>query len=335
MKDEELKIDFVIPWVNGSDPEWIKEFNKYAPSEKQISLDASEERYRDTGLLKYWFRGVEKFAPWVNKVHFITSGQKPDWLNLDSEKLNWVKHKDYIPTEYLPVFSANPIENMIYRIPELSEKFVYFNDDFFLTAPVKKEFFFKNGKPCDSAVLNAFTPNHASHLLVNDIEVINKHFYKREIMKKNYLKWFSLKYGSSLLRTMCLLPWPEFTGIHITHMPQPFLKSTFEEVWKVEKDILELTMTHRFRDISDVNQWLFRFWALCKGDFVPQHPFKGKKYYSFDYPCNEICSAIRMQKYKEIVINDCGKNANNFDFYMQEIAKAFEEILPEKSSFEL
>lgn len=333
---ENDKIDFVIPWVDGNDPDWIREFNKYSPNKKIFSEDLSKERFRDYGLLRYWFRGVEKFAPWVNKVHFITCGQKPEWLNLNAPKLNWVKHSDYIPKEYLPVFSSHPIELMMHKIPNLAEKIVYFNDDFFLTSPVRNKSFFKNNLPCDSALLNAFCPDEfVSHVLVNDLKIINDRFSKKSVLKKNFLKWINLKYGKSLIRTFCLLPCPDFTGIHVTHMPQPFLKSTLEEVWEKEKDILEKTMSHKFRDVSDVNQWLFRFWALCKGQFVPVNPFKGKKYFSFDNSLKEISDAIRKQKYKEIVINDCGKNAIDFERYMTEIAAAFEAILPEKSSFEL
>ena len=331
-----LDIDFVIPWVDGSDPEWIKEFNKYAPLEKQLAEDSSKERYRDMGLLRYWFRGVEKFAPWVRKVHFITNGQKPNWLNLNAPKLHWVKHEDYIRAEYLPTFSSHPIEVGMRAIKDLTEHFVYFNDDFYLTSNVEKEFFFKKGLPCDSAILNTFPPDDfVSHILMNDIEIINKNFSKHYIMKKKFLKWFSLSYGKSLVRTFSLLPWPDFTGFHVTHLPQSFLKSTLDEVWEKEKETLEKTMSHKFRGITDVNQWLFRFWALCKGEFIPQSPTKYKKYFSFENSVEEICGAIKNQKYKEIAINDCGKNSENFDFYMKEIAKAFEEILPEKSSFEL
>lgn len=329
-------VDFVIPWVDGSEPEWIKEFNKYAPLEKQVAEDSCKERYRDMGLLRYWFRGVEKFAPWVRKVHFITNGQKPNWLNLNAPKLHWVKHEDYIPKEFLPVFSSHPIELYIHKIPSLAEHFVYFNDDFYLISNIEKEFFFKKCIPCDSAILNVFPPDDfVSHILMNDIEVINKNFSKHSVIKNNFTKWFSLRYGKSLLRTFCLLPWPAFTGFHVTHLPQPFLKSTLDEVWNNEKEILEKTMSHKFRSKNDVNQWLFRFWALCKGEFVPQSPTKWKKYFSFENPCSEICNAIKNQKYKEIVINDCGKNSEEFASYMKKIAKAFEEILPEKSSFEL
>lgn len=54
------KIDFVIPWVDGSDPNWISEFNKYSPESKKSGSDSRAERYQDYGLLRYWFRGVEK-----------------------------------------------------------------------------------------------------------------------------------------------------------------------------------------------------------------------------------------------------------------------------------
>ena len=123
------KIDFVIMWVDGSDPKWLQEKNKY--STNKIDVDDAINRYRDMGTLKYWFRSVEKYTPWVNKIHFITCGHLPDWLNTNNPKLNIVKHEDYIPKEYLPTFSANPIELNLHRINELEEKFVLFNDEIF------------------------------------------------------------------------------------------------------------------------------------------------------------------------------------------------------------
>ena len=66
------KIDIVIPWVDGNDLEWQKERNKYAGKGPD---DYAEYRYRDMGLLKYLFRGIEKNMPWVNKVYFVTNGQ--------------------------------------------------------------------------------------------------------------------------------------------------------------------------------------------------------------------------------------------------------------------
>ena len=58
-----MDIDFVITWVNMDDPEWKKEFNKYRHNKDNTKNGVSEARFRDYGFLKYWFRGVEKFAP--------------------------------------------------------------------------------------------------------------------------------------------------------------------------------------------------------------------------------------------------------------------------------
>lgn len=331
---ENYDIDFVIPWVNGNDPNWLAEFNRYAPSDK--TLDARNIRYRDYDLLRYWFRGVEKFAPWVRRVHFITCGQKPDWLNLGAPKLQWVRHSDYIPAEYLPVFSANPIEDFMHRIEGLSEHFVYFNDDFFLTAPVKRGYFFRRRLPCDSAVMEVKSSGNLPMLAINfnNLNIINRHFRKRDVMRRYWRKWFSLRYGKHLWKNMSLLPWPKFCGFMNPHAPQPFLKSTFETVWQACPQELEATMRQRFRSPNDVNQWLFRHWALCSGNFAPTHPTKDRRCFDLtDNTAKEIASLIRKQAYKEIIIND--SELEDFNAAMGKIRAAFDEILPEKSAFEV
>ncbi|MDA3079226.1 MULTISPECIES: Stealth CR1 domain-containing protein [unclassified Campylobacter] len=330
-----MEIDVVIPWVDGSDPEWIEEFNKYCPKNKQI--DIRNIRYRDMGLLKYFFRGVEKFAPWVRKVHFITNGQKPQWLNLGAPKLNFVKHSDYIPSEYLPVFSVNPIEDYMYKIKDLSENFVYFNDDFFLTDFVKKEFFFKNGLPCDCAVLNLPRADFFNHLVLNDMIEIHKNFSLYKSIKENFFKWFNYKYGFEILKTLIVLPYEKTHRFYVLtnpHLPQPFKKSTFEEVWQKCGDVLESTMNNKFRTTGDINQWLFRYWQIYSGNFYPQS-MKGKKIFNLtnDSNIDEICNIIKNKKYKEICIND--GEIDDFEVKMKKIANAFESILPEKSQFEL
>ena len=343
-KFDEPKIDFVIPWVDGSDPEWLAEFNKYAPeSSRKNILDSRAERFRDYGLLRYWFRGVEKFAPWVNKVHFVTSGQKPGWLNLDAPKLHWVRHSDYIPSEYLPVFSANPIELMMHKIPGLAEKIVYFNDDFFLTAPVKKNYYFRRGLPCDFASLNVINVGKKNgtripHILLNDMTEINNHFDKKSMMKENFGKWVNLRYARESMKTICLTPWNAIPAITIRHHAQPFLKSTLDAVWENCAEKLESTMRHRFRDtLQDVNQWLFRFWQLCEGNFAPANHIKHERMVSISKWTEVDTKAIITGKYTEICIDDdTDENpCPDYEQKMRSIADAFETVLPEKSSFEV
>ena len=68
------KIDFVLPWVDGSDSAWIKQRNEYLGIKNNQTQDS---RFRDWENLQYWFRGVEKFAPWVNHIYFVTWGAYP------------------------------------------------------------------------------------------------------------------------------------------------------------------------------------------------------------------------------------------------------------------
>ena len=142
-------IDFVITWVDGSDPKWLTDRAKYVLEDERID----ESRYRDWGFLRYWFRAVEANAPWVRKIHFVTYGHIPEWLDVSNSKLHIVKHEDFIDKKYLPTFNSCAIEMNLHKIPGLAEQFVYFNDDMFLNKPVKPEFFFKDGLPKDSFVL--------------------------------------------------------------------------------------------------------------------------------------------------------------------------------------
>lgn len=331
------KIDFVIIWVDGNDPKWQKEKNKYDP---KVDSDNRIIRYRDWGLLNYWFRGVEKFAPWVNKIHFVTWGHLPEWLDTTNPKLHIVNHKDYIPKEYLPTFSSHVIELNLHRIGGLSDKFVYFNDDFFLTDYVKKEDFFKNGKPMDSCALNVHCVKKSiimQNICNNDVSIINEHFDYKQSMKENLNKWFNLKNGKELLRTIALYGCPRFPGFYQTHLAHSYLKSTFEEVWDKEYDILHNTCLHKFRNANDVNQWVFREWQIASGNFeIRSYKFGETFYIDRDglELKDKIIDYITHRKRKIIAINDSDMSEEEFENLTSDIKAAFDKILPEKSSFE-
>ncbi len=329
------EIDFVVLWVNGDDPEWLAQYDLYAASEERGKL---KRRYRNWDNLQYMFRAFEKCSPWVRKVHFVTCGHIPDWLNPECEKLNIVKHSDYLDPEHLPVFSSHPIEINLHRIVGLAEQFVYFNDDTFLLKPIPEKYFFENDMPRDMCVFNAIFLDSISHVRLNDIEAVNKRFPKRDVIKKNFFKIFNLKYGLHQLRTLFLLPWPQMTGFYDPHQPQPFLKKTFEEVWSCNNDILTKTSASRFRSREDVNQYLFRYWQLLEGKFSPRSfsdtkgiPVHGSK------DIDAVVEAILANKYSMLCINDELEDveSNLFDTYKETINQTFDTVFPDKSSFEL
>lgn len=327
-----MNIDFVITWVDGSDHAWANEKNKFSPKD---NTDSRDNRYRDLDNLQYWFRGVEKFAPWVRKVHFVTYGHLPRWLNVDNPKLNIVNHSDYIPEEYLPTFSSHPIELNLHRIRGLSEHFVYFNDDTFIVKEMKQKDFFINGLPCDRAILDAITPTEMfSHIMVNNIQVVNRHFEKVRTINDNRMKWMNLKYGMELYRTLALLPWGQFTGIKNYHLPIAFNKKTYFELWEIEADTLKETCLNKFRSISDVNAWLFRYWQLLKGEFYPIK-ICGKHYdIESMLDIERVRDGFSNPKYKMLCLNDSIID-QDFEEVKNQINILFEKILPEKSSFEI
>lgn len=96
---------------------------------------------RDWDNLQYWFRGVEQNCPWVNKIFFIIANEKhiPKWLNRSSPKLRIVFHDEFIPRGFLPTYNIRIIEAFEHRIKDLSEHFIYCDDDFFFLNPIKQE----------------------------------------------------------------------------------------------------------------------------------------------------------------------------------------------------
>lgn len=329
------QIDFVILWVDGADEEWLKEKQKYDPSIVDASSCAA--RYRDWDNLQYWFRGVEKFAPWVNNIYFITWGHTPSWLNKSHPKLKIVNHKDFIPAEYLPTYNSNAIELNLHRIPDLSEQFVLFNDDFFLINSVKETDFFIGRKPCDEFVMNAIVPHYympiIGHTTVNNVSIINKYFNKKKVLKKCGSRIFSIKYKSGFFRNCALGMWPAFTGFYNTHIALAHLKSTFEKVWELEPDMLEETSMNKFRTYRDLSHWLMRYWNLCSGNFVPRKSGFGKMYTAGN-DNSLIVDYIRNSKGKMLCINDSSVEFD-FDKAVSDVNTAFAAILPEKSSFEI
>lgn len=328
-------IDIVVTWVDMEDPAWKQEFNKYSGRGENEKNGVSEARFRDYGFLRYWFRGIEKFAPWVRKIHFVTSGQRPEWLDTSNPKLNLVDHKDFIPQEFLPTFNSVVIERYMHLIPGLSDKFIYFNDDFYIIRPVSPERFFKNGLPCDFAAFQ-YNPSWSQwyKTLKNGIRIINRHFDKKEVTKKFHDKWYNPVYGSKARMNYLLKPFGKFITLRTHHNAQPYLKETFREVWTAAGKELTETSANRFRAVTDYSPELFRTWQICRGNFEPYNTYKDTKMFPLMVKPRQAVRAIYDQSYSLICLND-NVHIRNYEQLMDNLRKAFEHILADKSSFEL
>ncbi len=325
-----MKIDFVILWVDSNDKNWQQEKNKYT---KEDDI----KRYRDYELLKYWFRGVEKYAAFVNKIHFVTYGHLPDFLNVNHPKLNIVKHSDFIPREYLPTFNSHTIELNLHRIKDLAEHFVYFNDDIFILDYLTPDYFFKNNLPVDSfeediLVLDKTTDLNFAHVLVNDLKIINKNFNKHKCIKENFTKWFNFKYGKGLIKNLVLYNFKNIAGFYNHHMQTSLLKSTFKEVWEKEYEIMHSSSLTKFRSDNDVNQYVLTLWQIYSGKFYPRKSKEFGKIFTLSNNNQNLYNFLRNPDRKIVCIND--GDVEDFEKVKDELINIFDNIFKEKSSFE-
>ena len=334
------KIDIIVPWVDGSDSTWLKEKELWYERCGKDKKTNSDIRFQSWDNLKYWFRAIEKFMPWVNKICFVTWGHLPDFLDISNPKLKIIRHKDYIPERYLPTYNSNTIEMNYHRIQDLEENFIIFNDDFFPLQPIAEEYYFMNNTVCDEAIEGHIVPvdtglisNMAKYVQVNNLTIINRYFHKRNVQDKNWDKWFCKDYGELLERNKSLHYWYDFSGFRDPHMASAMKKSTLRRLWEVERIELDTASKNHFRDYTDVSQYLIRYWQLCEGDFCPRRTL-GKFYAVNIENCEEIAKAIERQEWQMISINE-NCVGEEFEVVKKRINKAFEKVLPEKSSYEI
>ena len=147
-------IDAVYTWVNGSEEAHQAEVAYWQLqqaiegggggaeprrnlSEQQLVDQSSKSRFEDHEELRYSLRGLQKYAGWIRHVYIVTNGQVPTWLDLSHPRVTIVPHSAIFPSKsHLPTFSSPAIEANLHRIPGLSKRFVYLNDDTFFGAPV-------------------------------------------------------------------------------------------------------------------------------------------------------------------------------------------------------
>lgn len=342
-RNMEEPIDFVVTWVDGDDPIWRAQKEQY---EREIGIvrehkDNGEARYRDWDLFVYWFRAVEKYAPWVRHVYLVTCGQIPEWLNLKAPKLKLVDHRDFIPQSYLPTFNCNVIELNLHRIEGLSEHFVYFNDDVFLMRPCQPEDFFQAGQPNHCAVAYPLRNEDNCafyHGQFTVLGAINNVFGGRfgEIAAEHPEKWFSYEYGENVFYNKHAVHMESLPGMFAPHLAVPTRRSTFKEVWDTYPALLHETSAHRFRRPEDAILQLLPIWDMMKADFNPvSMEHAGKLFSNPVRDIDDLMNTIGSEKCLSICINDSEyvSHEEYLSIKMQ-LSEKMEAVFHKKSSFE-
>lgn len=145
-------IDLVYLWCDMDDPSFrAKRSETLAKWGKAVDLKSNADcRAIARDELKFSLRSVEMHAPWVNRVFVVMNDESapPEWLRTDRPDLRVVKLNEILPADCLPCYCSDTIEHHLWRIPGLSTRFLYANDDMMFYRDTSPAFFFAaDGKP--------------------------------------------------------------------------------------------------------------------------------------------------------------------------------------------
>ncbi|NKG22686.1 stealth family protein [Paeniglutamicibacter terrestris] len=224
-------IDLVYTWVDGSDEEW--KANRLRAEDRitgELPPTANDEaRYQSHDELRFSLRSVEAFLPWVNQIFIVTAGQHPAWLDTDNPKITLVDHADiFEDPAALPTFNSHSIESQLYRIPNLSERFLYVNDDVFFGRPLGKQVFYTpTGYPKFSLSDARFDLPETANLPVN-------------IAARNNNRLLASTFGMT-------------TSHKFKHVAHAQLMSTLKTIAETHPAEVTATAKARFRSESDLS----------------------------------------------------------------------------------
>lgn len=240
------QIDAVVAWVDGDDPKLAK---KRQPFENpKLKRDGHATRFANSWEVYYCIASILKLGTFFRKIFIVTDDQTPDIFEqlekalpgYDRSKIEIVDHRDLFRnhSDVLPIFNSNAISTMLFDIPGLSDKFVYFNDDVFLLKQTSAEDFFKNGRPVIRGKIRRRAPVRRR----GKIRSLTKSLFGKDIFTNTSFKEAQVN-GADLANN------DPIYCLH-DHTPHPILKSQMAEYFRQNPQNLRRNISNRFRSIS-------------------------------------------------------------------------------------
>ena len=225
-------VDAVYTWVNGSDPAFRDALRHHSSSQPDGGRRSDHRgRFRDNGELRCSLRSLDAYAPWIRRVHILTNGSAPAWLDRSGSRFHVVRHEEvFQDPAALPTFNSQAIEMNLHRIPGLARRFIYFNDDFFLGRPVEEGDFFLPGGGERLFLERTLLPSNPGKGSARDRALA----HTREVLDR-------LWGPASLPR---LLP---------AHAPRAYDRERIEELEALLPGEFRETSAHRFRSGNDLD----------------------------------------------------------------------------------
>ena len=233
---DDMAIDVVYTWVDNTDSQWQKTYQYHKSQSKQTNIGrfaTDAARFSNHNELYYSIKSVKRYLPWVRHIYIVSDGQIPDWLH-EFTNVTIIHHKDIIDEQYLPTFNSHVIEAFLHKIPNLSENFIYFNDDVFIAKPLEKKHF--------------FGANHLASLFISAKSL--------QAMKERGLNTstlFACFNSINLLNRHYLV---QITNA-LVHTYYPLKKSSYEQAWRLYEQEILAYLPNKFRSNNDINMATF------------------------------------------------------------------------------
>lgn len=309
-------IDLVYLWADGNDEAWMTKKNIFLGKDATSNTEStSKARTANHDELLYSLRSIEKNANWIRKIFIVTDEQTPQWLNRNNEKIQIVDIREIIPAEALPCYNSVIIEHFLYKIPGLSEHFLYSNDDMFILKPVEPSFFFNQ----DGLPIVRLQKSHSNKLSqkIKALLNIDNNIYRRTIRNAANLihkKW----------------------GIYFTAMPHhnmdAYLKSAHRDV--VEREFpteINGTIQNHIRSEKDIQRIIYLYYLLATKQGILRYV---NRYESMRLRVHKGNFEKKLSHYSPsfFCINDSHRST---DDDRKQIKPFLENVFPEPSSFEV
>jgi hypothetical protein len=299
-EDIDDDIDAVITWVDSSDKYWQEQRSQYYLKEDKSS-DNQNIRFPNPEFvdneLYYCVASINKYLPWIRNIFIVTCfNQKPSWIN-KFPKIKIIDHTEIIPLKYLPTFNSHVIECHLHKIINLSSKFIYFNDDFYVNKYLKKKFFFYKNQPITFGKIRRL-PFYYSNKTINKI-----YLYLVKKFKCNY-KYLIFSINSNYYFLL-----NKKTIIKSFHVPKPLtidIMSNLENKFKNEfiktsqskfRSPIDLRITYFASNFSDYLSIYNEDDILFYSEFTDKfNLIKNQKFLCFNNLFDE-CSHIELQNF--------------------------------------
>jgi hypothetical protein len=229
-------IDAVVTWVDGNDPAHRALRTQYMAEVGGVLHEnaSNPHRWESSDEIQYCLRSIHNNAPWVRTIWIVVDRDGPDVASLPQslrDKLRIVTHAQIFAgyEAVLPTFNSLAIESMMWRIEGLAERFLYFNDDVFLTAPLAPDDMFERLRPVLRGQWRDYSAI-AQNPAARDDPALFNHF-----MQIN-------------AAALCGIgPERLFAAAHVVH---PMRRSVMAHLQATRRAAFEANIGHRFRDLS-------------------------------------------------------------------------------------